>query len=185
MRRSERGFTLLEVIIAFALFAAIVVFAGWRVLDASDQSLSAERARQLRMLAEIRAGEIEIFEKYYDQPLSGDFDDLPEEIRDAYEGWEWETEIRDVTVFGLQKDEAAPYLFTENDPGTDPDAASSGGSSGGSGGTSKSKGETQILRELVLKVRSPSLDGASDEIEIVTYLPTVVAAAAAAGGTPK
>lgn len=168
------GFTLLEITAAMLIFFLVVMFSLWMMSDATDQSLGAWNARSLRMLAERRLGEIAVFEKHYDEPDGGGFDDLPEELREEYAEWEWETEIRDVTVFGTQKDENAPYLF--GDPGDD-EKESSGTGAGDAGATKK--GDTQVLREIVLRIRAPGAEGETELIEVVTYLPQVAQKAAA------
>ena len=180
--RLARGFTLLEITVAMLIFFLSVSFAFVTMSDSVDQSLGAERARELRMLAERKLGEIALFEGYYDNPPpEGDFSDLPDEIRDRYEKWTWKLEVRDVTVFGTQKDELAPYLFeapadakdTTKDAGSTADAASA------------KKGETQVLRELVLTIVAPAEEGTGESVEVVTYLPQVAAKAAAAASAPK
>lgn len=184
MRRQRRrpassGFTLLEITVAMLIFFLIVSFAFVTMSDSVDQSLGAERARELRMLAERKLGEIAVFEGFHDtETPEGDFSDLPEEIRQRYEKWTWKLEVRDVTVFGTQKDEAAAYLFeapadakaTTDPAGSATDAASA------------KKGETQVLRELVLTISGPAEEGSGETLEVVTYLPQVAAKAAAAAG---
>lgn len=175
---AQAGFTLLEITVAMLIFFLIVSFAFMTMSDSVDQSLGAERARELRMLAERKLGEISVFESFHDtETPEGDFSDLPEEIRDRYEKWTWKLEVRDVTVFGTQKDEAAAYLFETPTETKETTAAS--GSSPDAAGSGK-KGETQVLRELVLTISAPAEDGSGETIEVVTYLPQVAAKAAAA-----
>lgn len=184
-RRASGGFTLLEITVAMLIFFLIVTFAFWSMSDAVDQALAAEQARRLRMLADRKLGEVAVFEQEFDPAGGadeGDFDDLPDELRDLYEGWTWEIEVRDVTVFGLQKDQNAPYLFPDSVPSTEETAAGGTGTSSGTSSGSSKKGETQLLRELRLRVAAPASEdgGEGDAIEVVTYLPPVAAKAAPA-----
>lgn len=176
--RSRSGFTLIELTAAILLFFIIVTFAYWAMGSSVDQSIRAETGRELRMLAERKLGEVAVFERFYDEQLGPEeFDDLPEEMRERYKDWTWQTDVRDVTVVGDQKDENAPPLYGE---ASDSATETKDESSSGTGGTAAKKGETQLLREIVLKVTAPGGDGGDgDSIEIVTYLPQVPAKAAA------
>jgi type II secretory pathway pseudopilin PulG len=167
--RRARGFTLLEIVAAMLIFFLMVTFALWAMSDSYDQSRAAEDARVLRMLAERKLGEIAVFERHHDVQGNGRFDDLPDEIRDVYQDWEWESEVRDVTVFGTQTDPNADYLF-ESPSTTD---AASADASGGTAQQTQKKGDTQMLREIVLRVKAPAEEGEGEMVEIVTYLPQV------------
>ena len=179
LRRSG-GFTLLEMIAALAIIAITMLFSSLVMVDSYDQSLGAQNARILRMLAERKLGEIAVFERHFDANEAADFSDLPEEIRDEYDDWEWETEIRDVTVFGTQTDPNADYLFESADPTTE---GTLGGTATGAE-AAKKKGDTQMLREVVLRVKAPSEEGEGELVEIVTYLPQVPVKTAAGAPAP-
>jgi type II secretory pathway pseudopilin PulG len=169
------GFTLLEIVVAILIFFVIITFAAWVTSQSVDQALAAERARELRLLAGRKLAELAVFEKHYDEVLDGDFNDLPDGMREKFEGWTWKLDVTDRTVFGTQKDEHAEPLF---DSATDTSLTSKTGSSSTAGEETAgaSKGETQVLRELVLTVTAPGEDGGpGDSVEIVTYLPQVVA----------
>jgi len=184
-RRSSAGFTLIEITAATLLFFIVVTFALQATTDSVDQSLSAERARRLSMMAGLKLGEIEVFERYHDYPPSAptDFDNLPEDLAAEYEGWQWESLIEDFTFFGRQKDPNAPYFFEEDASDAEEDTSASGGSTGPGSGAQNSKGDTQILRRVVLKVTTPSEDGDGDSIEIVTFLPQVARQTSTGTGT--
>lgn len=183
-----RGFTVLEIVVAMLIFFLIITFAFWTMSQSVDQSLSAERARELRLLAGRKLAEIAVFEKHYDENLDGDFSDLPDDLRERYEGWTWKLDVTDRTIFGTQKDEHAEPLFeSATDTATTAKTTGAGSSTAGEESAGAKKGETQVLRELVLTVTSPGDDGgAGDSIELVTYLPQVVAKqTTAAKGTDK
>ena len=174
------GFTLLELLAAFAIFSLMASAALVNLDRSTDLALTSIRARELRSLAERKLGEIQVFEKEFDDIYDNErFDD---NYGEQWEGWEWSLFIRDVVIFGETNDEAAEYLFgapDEDDEDEDPAAA----------GDAQQKGETQFLRELTLTVRAPTGDdsGGSDEsVTIVTFLPLVdhgpTGAAAPAGG---
>ena len=179
LRRAARlGFTLLEITVAMMIFFLIISFALWAMADSTDQGLAAKHSRELRMLAEMKLGEVAIFETYYNDEDGTDktFDDLPEGMRDIYRDWHWSLGIKDVTVFGVKNDDNAPYLFGEPDEAktTNADGTSGTGDSGGTpaAGATK-KREPKLLRQIVVTVSVPSEDGEgdSDGIELVTYLP--------------
>ncbi len=178
--RRPTGFTLLEVLAAAALFALMSALILVNVVSSSDTALRSIRARELRLLAERRLGEIETFEKHYDATNfpSQDSDDYGEEWRD----WEWDLVTRDVVIRGTTNDEAAEYLFgkpAEDDEETDP----SGDAGGSSADPAKKEGATQYLRELTLTVSAPRDDAAGDErdsVTVVVFLPIVTQPGAAA-----
>lgn len=182
LRTAQRGgFTLLEIVMAMSIFFLVVSFSLVITADASDQALAAENARRLRMLAEMKAGEMAVFERYYDDEDGTDksFENLPEELRELYRDWTWTLAIEDVTAFGKQKDENARYLFGE------PDGESSTKDGTYPGAEPTQKGDTQLLRQLVLTVKSPENEGEGDSIEIVTFMPLLPQKTAAPAGGAK
>jgi len=180
MRRSApaAGFTLIELLAAIAIFGLMTVTVLVGLDRATDMALTSVRARELRVLAERKLGEVQVFEREFDDIFDNErFDD---EYGEIWEGWEWSLFIRDVVIFGETNDEAAEYLFgapDENDDDentTDPDPQ-------------QQQGETQFLRELTLTVRAPTGDdvgGADDSVTIVTFLPLVDHGPASATGAP-
>lgn len=180
MRRSA-GFTLLEVIVAVAIFA-FIVGAAMQTMSSSDYlAATALRARDLRMLAERKLGEVMTFEEYYDRENGEGHFDGYEEYKDRFRDWTWQVEIRDVTVFGISSDEGAQYLFgqpTEEEKAAQTQPA--GGQSAQPGQPVK-KGELQQLREITVRVASPSEDGTPDSVELIVFAPLVKKAA----GAPK
>lgn len=181
--RRNRGFTLLEVLVATAIFAFVAGAAMQTTANSDYLAASAYRARELRMLAERKLGEILTFEKHFDDNMDGDIGDDYPEYGDKFRGWTWQLEIRDVTVFGIATQEDAQYLFgAPTDEEKAAAATPSGGTSGGSGqpGQPQKKGETQQLRELTLKVSTPDDGGTADSVQIISFAPLV--ARAAAGG---
>lgn len=159
--RRERGFTLLELLLALAIFGLLLTMSAGVLVDATDQVAIGRRSLELRYLAESKLGEIEVFEEEFDEILEGDFRDRGEE----FEGYEWSLDIRDVTVFGISNDENAPYYWPEDETAAEEDEES--------GQQQQQQGETQIVRELRLRVSAPDDEGATDFIEIVTLLPLV------------
>ncbi len=158
----ERGFTLLEVIVAVAIFAFVAAVAGQTMANASYQSVAAQRARELRMLGEWKLGEVLTFEYFYDELNEGDFGDYGENWRE----WEWSLDIRDVTVFGESAAEDAEYLFgkpEEDEEETVP----------APGAETQKKGENQVLRELTLRITAPADEGDADTLELITFMPLV------------
>ncbi len=175
---SSTGFTLIELMAAMLIFTLMATTVLVNLDVATDLALDSVRARELRVLGERKLGEIEVFERdfddIYDDEDFGDYGELWEE-------WKWSLHIRDVVIFGTTSDEAAEYLF--GDPDEEEDVVEDEGAASGN----QNEGETQFLRELTLTVRSPSGDtGESDSVTIVTFLPLVDhgAAAAPAGANP-
>lgn len=163
--RGPSGFTLLELMAAMTIFGLMAAI--WLVdLDRkTDLALGSVRARELRVLAERKLGEIAVFEAEMDDIFDNEkFDD---EYGEEWEDWEWSLFIRDVVVFGETNDEAAEYLFGAPPEDDEDDQTAE---------EQQQKGETQFLRELTLTVRAPGGDdtGATDDsVTIVTFLPLV------------
>ncbi len=176
------GFTLLELIAAITIFGFMSVMALVSMQNSTDQALDSVRARELRLLAERKMGEIQVFEAEFDEILDNrNFDSYGDEL---YDGWEWSLFIRDVVIFGTTNDEAAEYLFgapaNNDDENTDP-----AGTDPNANGDQEQEGETQYLRELTLTVTAPREDGGgggSDSVTIVTFVPLVESGPAGSGG---
>jgi len=179
-RPADAGFTLLELMAAITIFSIMAGMVLVSLQDSTEMALTSVRARELRILAERKMGEILLFEAEFDDIYDNErFDDYDDEL---YDGWEWSLLIRDVVIYGDTNDEAAEFLF--EDPGeddeTDPAATDAG--------AEEQKGETQFLRELSLTVRAPTDDGeGGDSVTIITFVPLVDhgpggAAGGAAGG---
>ncbi len=159
------GFTLLELLAAIAIFGIMAVSVIDHIDVVTTRALDSVRSRELRVLADFRLGHVTIFEREFDDIFVGqDFDDLDE---DQWENWEWDLDIRDVVVFGTSSDEQAEYLFGE------PEEADEINNPDQPGQPAANTGETQFLRELTLTVRGPDIEGESDSVTIVTFLPLV------------
>jgi prepilin-type N-terminal cleavage/methylation domain-containing protein len=177
--RRQHGFTLLEVLVAGAIFTFVAAAAAQITTNSDYLASTAIRARELRMLAERKLGEVMAFEEYYDQDNREGRFDAYEEYKDRFADWTWQVEIRDVTVFGISTQEDAQYLFGQ--PTDDEKAAQSqpqGGQTGQPGQPAK-KGELQQLREITVRVASPADGGMPDSVELIVFAPLVKKAAAA------
>ena len=184
--RRQSGFTLLEILIAIAIFAFIAGAAMQTMANSDYLATSAKRARELRMLAERKLGEILTFEHHYDEydSFEGDFmSDYPE-YKDRFKDWRWQLDIRYVTVFGISTKEDAQYFFGAP---TDEEKAAAQPATGGSpaGPAPASKGTPQELRELTLRVSAPADDGDGDSVELIVLAPILQAAGTAAASKPK
>jgi prepilin-type N-terminal cleavage/methylation domain-containing protein len=188
MRRTQgtRGFTLLEILVAIAIFAFVAGAAMQTMSSADSNASSAKRARELRMLAERKLGEVLTFELHFDDNYDGDLGDDYPEFGDRFRGWKWKLEFQspDPVFFGISSQDDAQYFFGA--PTADEKAAAATPASGSSGtpgqpGQATKKGETQNLRVFTLKVSSPDDDGAGDSVSLQMFAPIV--AKKAAGGT--
>lgn len=196
MRRGAAGFTLLEILVAIAIFTFVVAGAMATMANCHELAESGKRARDLRMLAEVRMGEVLAFEKHWDDqvPYEGDFADHPE-WGERFRDWKWQFDIRDVYVFGVASEDDAQYLFgtptdDEKAQATSQQQSSGasqqgGGQQGGQQPPAKKQGDPQKVRELTLRVSTPAEDGASDSVELVVFAPTLPTAAAASGSSSR
>jgi len=175
--RTNGGFTLLELLAAFVIFGLMASAVLVDLDRATSRALGAVRARELRVLAEERLGRITVFEGEYDDLFPRTpFDDLDD---DRWDGWEWELDIRDIKVFespGAASDEQVEYLFGPPDKAEEEEAAET------TPGATQPRSDTQYLRELTLTVHSPEIDGESDSVTIITFLPLVDRSTAPAAG---
>ncbi len=180
-RRAERGITLLEVMLATALFALAAGFSLEITSNAADNTLAANNQRVLRMLAERKLGEILTFEEYaLDSFFEGDFGKDYEEFEGLYDGWEWKFDLEDRNLFPPATEQQGEPLLPdpegegddEIDTSEDPDA-------------NQPRTNNQELTEIRLTVTSPSVDGDGDSVYVVLLLPRESAAAPAPGAGPN
>jgi prepilin-type N-terminal cleavage/methylation domain-containing protein len=190
MRDSARradGFTLLEILVAVAIFAFVASAAMTVMADSDYMAASGKRARELRMLAERKMGEILAFEQHFDDlpAADGDFQSDYPEYGERFKGWTWNLEIRDVVVFGVSNADDAQYLFgapTDDEKAQALQQTGSGttGQTGQSGQTGQTGqptssaaklGKTQELRELTLRVSSSTEEGGGDSVQIIMFAP--------------
>lgn len=170
--RGARGFTLLEIIVAVAIFAFIAGAAMQTMSSSGNLAGTAMRARDLRMLAERKMGEVLTFDAHYEaENLSGTFATY-EEYKDRFDGWTWQVETRDVYVFGIASDENAEYLFgapTDDEKAAQTQTQTGGGA--GQPGQPAKKSEPKKLREITVRVASPTEDGTPDSVELIMFAP--------------
>ena len=171
--REERGFTLLEVLVALAIFAFVASAAVQTMANSDYLAASARRARELRMLAERKLGEVLAFEQHYDDNYELQDFDYPE-YEDHFKDWKWQLDVRDVTVFGTATEDA-PSLYGETDEEKEAqqNAGASGSTAGTQPGQTQRKGEAQQVRELTLRVSAPAEGGASDSVQLIVFAPLV------------
>jgi prepilin-type N-terminal cleavage/methylation domain-containing protein len=179
-RRVDCGFTLLEILVAVVIFAFVASAAMTVMADSDYMAASGKRARELRMLAERKLGEVLAFERHFDDlpTTDGDFQSDYPEYGDRFKGWTWSLEVDDFTVFGISSDPEAKYLFgapTDDEKAQaaaqTSGAGSSSGASGQPGNASAAKTPEQKLRRLILRVSSPTDEGAGDTVEITMFAP--------------
>lgn len=176
--RRQRGFTLLELIAAVALFTLVVTLVLDSTTTSAEKAISAAQARTLRYLAEYKLSELLVFERqttdFYDG--SGDFKDLGEEFED----YEWEYTGRDVVVFGTKTDDQADYYFEEDASAAEEDEENEAAGQQ----PQQNEGSEEKLYELTLTVKAPAEEGEGDSLKVVTLLP-IPATQAAPSPTPR
>jgi prepilin-type N-terminal cleavage/methylation domain-containing protein len=160
----EAGFSLIELMAALTILGLITVVTSQITQHAADTASQAERARELRYLAEYKYEEVKTFEEFYDDILDGNFEDLENE---RFRDFRWTLDIRDVVVFGASNVEEAEYYFEDPDDNDDEDTTVTAPPANGANAT------PEELRELTLRVTAPEDAGPADYIEIVFLLPKV------------
>jgi len=157
---SDRGFTLLELVVAITLFAFIIVQVLADREDSIEMSGNAKVIQTVRYLAQSKIDEIRYDPERYGDGDSGDFADLDPDDR-ALEDYLWEVEIKRVVAVGTSEDSGDDYLF-EDDEDADPIEGADG-----------NPVEPRYVRRLMLTVQyAPQGDVQADlSIRIVTYLP--------------
>lgn len=166
-RRAARqaGFSLIELMAAVTIFALIAAVTMQITDHAMDTSGQAQRARELRYLAEYKYEEVKVFEEFYDDILDGNFDDLEDE---RFKDFTWTLDIRDVVVFGNSNVEEAEYYFQDPADKEEEDTTTTTAPP-----TTGKAATPEELRELTLRVTAPDDAGPADYIEIVFLLPKV------------
>lgn len=181
--RRDHGFTLLEIMVAAVIFAFVAAVAGQTMANAAYLTVAGQRSRELRMLAERKLGEVLTFEQHFDDVLGPeDFGSDYPEYGDRFKDWQWQLDVRDVVVYGIDGAENAQYLHGV--PSDDEKAAAlspAAGTAGAQPGQPAKKGEKQLLRELILTVFTPADEGGSDSVQIITFMPLLNQKPAAGG----
>ena len=121
MKRSSRGLTLLEVVIALMLFAMISVFLLSGHSQAADATLRAQVEREMAELLSLRINLIALEHEEYEDgdsggfPYSGASDRLVDEqdiFGDHYLGYTWEVQMEETIGTGA----AGPVSVDDSDP---------------------------------------------------------------------
>lgn len=164
-RRRQSGLSLLEVMLATALFALASGISLEISSNAAENTLQANNQRILRMLAERKLGEILTFEEHaLDEYFEGDFGDEYSEYEDIYDDWEWKLDVIDRELFPpAAEDHGEPLL-------PDPDQSSEDDEEILEETTTKSRENNQTLTEIRLVVSAPGEEGERDFIEVVMLL---------------
>ncbi len=121
MKRTQRGLTLLEVVIALMLFAMISVFLLSGHSQAADATLRAQIEREMAELLSLRINLIALQHEEYEDgdgggfPHSGASDRLVDEeeiFGERYLGYTWEVQMEETIGTGA----AGPVTVDEGDP---------------------------------------------------------------------
>lgn len=183
-RRDVRGFTLLEVMCAFAILAMVSGFMVILWTTSLDKASNAIDRRELREVADTFFGRVLFEDSEHKDGDSGTMNiaygqwaNLPQAVSDRYEIYRYVLEKRLVTAAGAaSKDSEAEPLFdsgTEQDRGRGTSSSSSSGSSssGSTEAAAEGEGGGVNLWRVTLKIfRTDTPDGENNPlITLQTY----------------
>lgn len=164
-RDRQSGLTLLEVLLAAAIFAMASFTALEITNNAADNVNFANNQRILRMLAAHKLGEILTFEEHaLDEYFEGDFGDEYSEYEGVYDDWTWKLDVIDRELFPPAGEDHGEPLLPDPDASTDEDEEELETE------TQQARENNRTLTEIKLVVSAPGEVGERDYIEIVMLL---------------
>ncbi len=175
---APRGFTLLEVMFAFAILAILTGTMAQMIHNNMEKAAAAIDQRELRELADTLFGKI-LFEQADHRDGDegsiavdyGQWAGLPQERADRYEIYRWRLRKTEMVAAGTtDPDDDEENLF--GDDNDDEDSSSSGGSGSGSGGSSVNeadKANVKLVRFTLTIYRQDDPDG--ELIVLTRFLP--------------
>jgi prepilin-type N-terminal cleavage/methylation domain-containing protein len=182
-RRSERGFTMVEVMVSLAIVSLAVVGLHAALATSAVYAQSAKVNRQLRHLAAFQYGQVLVGKIHPDEQdpfldgQTGAFEDVGG-YREEYEAFDWRVESQEVALEGGMSDELLEAGFYDDGSGVMArpftDDVAMGGAKGG-GFASLLQGESvrpegRYARRIKLVIRYTGADAASDREFTMTTL---------------
>jgi prepilin-type N-terminal cleavage/methylation domain-containing protein len=183
---SQRGFTLLEVLITLAILGYLVPLLQTTIETSFDRALTTKVNRQLRALANYQIGQITVGkihpseEDPFPDGQSGTFDDVggyPEE----YENFSWSVRREEVPICGANEDDLLKAGFQKSENGALARPLTGDVLSGSDPNVEKPAGQFKCRVTLTVHWRGSSADFDQD-LTIVTYLPVDGEEDSSAGG---
>ena len=144
--RRDRGFSLIEVVVAMLIVALAVVSLHSSLGGAIDKAMTTKVNRQLRHLAQFQYGQIVVGKLHPEEQdpfldgQTGGFEDVGG-YREEYDAYGWELKVEEVAITGASNLDLEEAGFTDDGSGSysrpltdDLVAATSGENAGGAGG---------------------------------------------------
>ncbi|MSR74391.1 MAG: prepilin-type N-terminal cleavage/methylation domain-containing protein [Planctomycetes bacterium] len=183
MKRNQRGFTLVEVVVSLVIVAGAMIPLLTVLGQAGEDVLETTEERKLRYLMQIILADVELGpltteeaeEEAHEEGDSGDFSGFGSpDAPDEYAGFEWTIDVfrEEIVLGGADDATLADAGFSTDSSGRMLGRPVSGDSSSTREGEEEVDPEGEIKRVLVLSVRKLGETTDADRVlRIMTYLP--------------
>lgn len=187
-RRSERGFSLIEVIVSLAILGLAVPALQASLGAAVDKAILTKVNRQLRAVAQFQYGQVLVGKLHPEETdpfldgQTGGFEDVGG-YREEYAEYGWELRVEEVAVAGASNTDLEEAGFADDGSGmyarpyTDDLAEKASGGAGGGGfaslfGGDQPRPEGQFRKRITLTVRWAAESAEQDRVyTLVTLVP--------------
>lgn len=165
-----RGFTLLEVMVAIAIFALGSVSVLAIRTNSYREARAARDYNTARYLLQVQMEEVLLEPKEFEDGDEGEFEDIEDEaVRARYT---WRVELEEINLLGGEDDEEEEIVERASRRRNDDEDDSEGGGLGDDGGFGGEDEEEEIrVWRVQVSILYPGRRGEVSELSATTYLP--------------